>query len=182
MSRVTTLPRGRALTRHDLDAMPDDGYRYELIDGALIVTPAPSWRHQAVSAGLFLVLTRACPTDLRVLYAPVDVALADDTVMQPDLLVARRTDFGERDLPTAPLLAAEVLSPSTRRIDLTLKRSRFEEAGCRSYWVVDPEEPSLTAWQLVHGTYVRVADVSGDEEFAATEPYEVLVVPSTLLG
>jgi Uma2 family endonuclease len=54
----------------------------------------------------------------------MDVVLADDTVLQPDALVARRSDLSERDLPAAPLLAVEVLSPSTRHIDLTLKRSR----------------------------------------------------------
>lgn len=134
-----------------------------------------------MSAGLFQALVSSCPADLRVLYAPLDVTLADDTVMQPDLLVARKVDFGERDLPAAPLLAVEILSPSTRRIDLTLKRSRFEAAGCPSYWVVDPDRPSLTVWQLVDGAYVQVADVSGEEQFAATEPYDVVVVPAELL-
>lgn len=129
-----------------------------------------------------LVLTRACPADLRVLYAPLDVAIADDTVLQPDLIVARRSDFGERDLPVAPLLAIEVLSPTTRRVDLTLKRSRYETAGCLSYWVIDPDRPALTAWQLVDGAYVQVADVTGDEEYAATAPYHVTLAPAELLG
>jgi Uma2 family endonuclease len=58
--------------------------------------------------------------------------------------IPRRSDLTDRDLPTAPLLAVEVLSASTRRIDLMLKRSRYEAAGCPSYWVVDPGEASLT--------------------------------------
>jgi len=132
MGTVTTLPRRRALTRDDLDAMPDDGHRYELIDGALIVTPAPSPRHQIVLAELNDVLRRACPADLLVLFAPLDVALDESSVLQPDLLVARRSALTERDLSSAPLLAVEVLSPSTRRIDLTLKRSRYEAARCPS--------------------------------------------------
>ena len=109
MDAVTTLPRGRPLTRDDLESMPDDGHRYELIDGSLIVTPAPSVDHQRVLAALHLLLHAACPPDLEVLFAPVDVALAEDTVMQPDLLVARRRDLTQRDLPRAPALAVEVI-------------------------------------------------------------------------
>ncbi len=181
METVTTLPRGRAFTRDDLDAMPDDGHRYELIDGTLVVTPAPSIRHQSVSGALYLLLAEGRPSELAVFFAPLDVALAEDTVMQPDLLVAHRGDFTERDLPRAPLLAIEVLSPSTRRVDLTLKRARFEAAGCESYWVVDPDEPSLTAWQLGKSGYAEVANVSGDEEFHTTTPYDVTVCPARLL-
>ena len=140
MEAVTTLPRSRPLTRADLDAMPDDGHRYELIDGTLIVTPAPGLAHQCAVGELHLLLRSACPQELQVL-APFDVALGADTVMQPDLLLARRRDWTQRDLPTAPVLAIEVLSPSTRRVDLTLKRSRLETAGCQCYWVVDPDVP-----------------------------------------
>jgi len=181
MGTVTTLPRSRPLTRRDLDSMPDDGHRYELIDGCLVVTPAPSPRHQIVVAALVRRLSSACPDDLRVLMAPLDVALADDTVVQPDVLVGRRDDFTERDLPVAPLLAVEVLSPSTRRVDMTLKRARYEAAGCRSYWVVDPDQPSLTAWDLRDGGYVESAHVTGDDEFVAELPYVVRVRASRLL-
>ncbi len=101
--------------------------------------------------------------------------------MQPDLLVARRVDFTTRDLPVAPLLAVEILSPSTRRFDLMLKRSRLEAAGCASYWVVDPHRPSLVAWDLRDGVYVEVANVSGDEVFRATRPFDVAVIPADLI-
>jgi Uma2 family endonuclease len=174
-------PRGGTFTRADLDAMPDDGHRYELIDGVLIVTPAPSNLHQTTSVGLTVLLHAACPPDLKLLHAPFDVVLGENTVLQPDLLVARRADFTERDLPKAPLLAVEILSPSTRRFDLMLKRSRLEAAGCESYWVVDPEEPSLVAWDLRDGTYVEVGKAVGEEEFRATRPFEVCVVPGELI-
>jgi Uma2 family endonuclease len=183
MEAVTTLPRGRALTVADLAAMPDDGHRYELIDGALIVTPSPSLRHQAASLELSVLLHAACPSDLRVLAAPFDVVLGDDTGVRPDLLVARRGDFTERNLPVAPLLAVEILSPSTRLIDLELKRARFERARVASYWVVDPELPTtLVAWELRDGVYVQVADVSGDKPWTASAPYSVTVVPNALLA
>ena len=181
MGTVTTLPRGRALARDDLESMPDDGHRYELIDGTLIVTPAPSLRHQRIVVNLVVALHRERPADLEVLVAPFDVALTEDTIMQPDLLVARRIDFTDRDLPVAPLLAVEVLSPSTRRVDLTLKRSRYEAAGCPSYWAIDPDEPSLTAWRLEDGEYVEDAHVDRNEEYAATRPYAVTITAARLL-
>jgi Uma2 family endonuclease len=181
---TTWLPRSRPLTRADLDALreegAEDGHRYELIDGVLVVTPSPSREHQQVLGRLFMLLSPACPDDQEVLFAPFDVTLSDDTVMQPDLLVARREDFTSRDLPTAPLLAVEVLSPSTRRFDLTLKRSRYEAARAGSYWVVDPIEVTLTAWDLVDGRYVQVADVRGEEPYEASRPFPVTVVPAQL--
>ena len=182
MVTMTTLSAASPFTRADLAAMPDDGRRHELIDGILVVTPSPSRAHQHVLARLHLVMARACPDDLEILFAPFDIALADDTVMQPDLLVARRVDFTDRDLPAAPLLAVEILSPSTRRVDLTLKRSRYEAAGTPSYWVIDPDGPTLTVWELHDGAYVEVAHVTDDEEWTASRPFPVTIVPATLRG
>jgi len=76
------------------------------------------------------------------------------------------------------LLVVKVLSPSTRLIDLNVKRAAYERAGVASYWVVDPVELHLTAWELPEGRY---ADVSGDEAWAATSPYDVTIVPSRLI-
>lgn len=176
------LPRGRSLTRADLDRMPDDGHRYELIDGVLIVSPAPRIRHQDVVAEMYVLLRTACPSDLKVLFAPVDVAIADDTVMQPDLLVARRADFTERDLPTAPVLAIEVLSPSTRAFDLLLKKDRLQRAGCAHYWVVDPDLLAITTWQLVDGVYAESGTATGAETLSLTEPFAIEVRPASLVS
>lgn len=176
------LPYGRELTRADLDKAPDDGHRYELIDGVLIVSPAPRVRHQRVSLGLLRVLDDACPAELTLLYAPVDVVLADDTVIQPDLLVAPTNAFTETELPTAPLLAVEVLSPSTRGVDLLLKKERLQRAGCPHYWVVDPDGPSVVAWHLVDGAYQEVARVNGTATFAVEAPFAVTFTPASLLA
>lgn len=172
---------GQPLTRADLDRMPDDGHRYELVDGALLVTPAPAHIHQRIVSNLVVLLKLACPPELEALVAPFDVVLSADTVLQPDLLVAARADFTKRDLPMAPLLAVEVLSPSTRRIDLMLKFSRFEAAGCAAYWVVDPDTPSLIAWELQDGAYTQVAKVTGTEPARLTSPFDVTVVPADLI-
>jgi len=184
MDAVQLLPWSRPLTRADFDKLrdtyADDGHRYELVDGVLVATPTPGFAHQEVSGELLMLLGQARPADVMVLHAPFDVALSDDTVMQPDLLVAPRADFTHRDLPVPPLLAVEITTPNTARLDLTLKRSRFEGAGVASYWVVDPIEMTLTAWDLEGGRYVEVAQVCGDETFTAVHPFTVDIVPALL--
>lgn len=181
MGVVTTLPRSRPLTWRDLQQMPDDGHRYELLDGSLLVTPAPVSAHQRAVVRLIMVLAPACPEDLEVFTAPFDVRLAEDTVLQPDVLVARRSDVTRANLPAAPVLAVEVLAPSTRLIDLNLKKARYEAAGCPSYWVVDPDVPSITAWQVRSGSYVQARQVAGDDAFEVDLPFPVGVVPSGLV-
>lgn len=114
MASMTLTARG-PITMAERDAIPDDGRRHELIDGALYVTPAPGTSHQDVLGNLYLVMRAACPQPLKVMLAPYDVVLADDTVVEPDLLVADRADFTRKNLPSAPLLAVEIASPSTRR-------------------------------------------------------------------
>jgi len=107
--------------------------------------------------------------------------LADDTVIQPDLLVAPNADYTDRDLPVAPMLAIEVLSPSTRGIDLLLKKDRLLRAGCAHYWVVDPDEPSIVAWALTDGAYHEAARASGEQTFSVTEPFAFSVAPDDLV-
>lgn len=186
MTTMTTemrgLPRGRALTRADLAEMPDDGHRYELLDGVLVVSPAPRFRHQDAVVRLAHRLFSACPPDLAVLTAPFDVVLAEDTVIQPDLLVAARSEFTERDLPGAPLLAVEVLSPSIRSIDLLLKKDRLERAGCAHYWVVDADEPSIIVWSLADGAYRQSAHIVGDELHTFDAPFPLAFAPADLVG
>jgi hypothetical protein len=100
-------------TVHDLEGMPDDGRRYELIDGELLVSPAPGLRHQTVGLRLYRVLDDACPDDLYVLTAPFAVQTDISNEVQPDVLVARFDELTEKNLPAAPVLAVEVLSTSS---------------------------------------------------------------------
>lgn len=181
MTTMASLPQGRPLTRADLESVPDDGHRYELVDGALVVTPAPSPRHQWVVTRLLALLVEGCPNDLMVFAASLDVALDETTNMQPDLLVARRSDLTDRNLAAPPQLAVEVLSPSTRLIDLNLKHARYAAAGCPAYWVIDPDGPSLLAWELLDGRYTEVAHVRDDDTFLATLPFDIAVTPARLL-
>lgn len=181
MSGVETLPFGQPLTVADMETMPDDGHRYELLDGVLVVSPSPSVPHQRVVGALHLLLHAARPDGFEVFVAPLDVVLADDTMVVPDLIVTELIENPGKRIPAPPLLAIEVLSPSSRGFDLVLKRNRLEEAGIPSYWVVDPLHPRLIAWDFHDGRYVEVADVSGDETFTATNPYPVVVTPNALI-
>jgi Uma2 family endonuclease len=179
------LDRG-AFFQDDLDAMPNDGRRYEIIDGTLIVSAAPGRLHQRAVGRIFRLLDDACPPELEVLVAPFSVALSVNTVIQPDVLAASRSRLTDKDLHGVPELAVEVLSPSTRLIDLHVKLERLDRAGCPSFWVVDPcaraAEASLTVWQLSAAKrYVVVAEVTGEQEFHATLPYPVTVVPAALV-
>ncbi|MGH3825138.1 MAG: Uma2 family endonuclease [Pseudonocardiaceae bacterium] len=110
------------------------------------------------------------------------------TALQPDVLVARHADLlavdGGKFLAEPPVLAVEVLSPSTRRIDRLSKLSAYEEAGVASYWLVDPdpETPSLHALDLVNGRYVEVGCPSGTHSWQAQRPFTVTVVPADLVA
>jgi Uma2 family endonuclease len=184
MSVMTpVIPHGRPFTVDDLEGMPDDGNRYELIDGMLHVSPCPVPRHQVVVGEVYYLLRTACPRGLLALFAPMDVQPDRETSLQPDILVARASDFGPRNLPAAPLLAVEVLSSSTRLYDLNTKRFAYEKMGVPSYWIIDPTQPcAVTAFVLDDtGVYQQVAHVEGDEDFVATLPFPVTIVPARLL-
>jgi Uma2 family endonuclease len=176
---------GAPFTRAELDRLPDDGWRHELIDGALVMTPSPSYRHQTIVPQLWTLLRQAAPDGFAVVIGPYDVEVTRPDgsvqVFVPDLVVARMSDITNRQLPVAPLLAVEVQSPSTRRIDLGRKFAAFEAAGVTSYWVVDQAGPRLRAWGLRDGGYVEVADVGPDESWAASLPFEVVVRPGELV-
>lgn len=183
MTEPIGLAEGRPFTVHDLEAMPDDGRRYELIDGMLLVTPAPGWSHQEMSASLCRVLHAACPPELRVLPAPFAVRTAPTTEVQPDVLVARYADLTEACLPVAPLLAAEVLSRSTQLGDRNTKKAHYERLGVESYWLLDPIQPgALEVYELdAHGPYQLTAKVSGEQVHVASRPFPVSVCPARLL-
>jgi Uma2 family endonuclease len=177
------VAEGRPFTVHDLEAMPDDGHRYELIDGMLIVTPAPGWSHQQSSGALFVALWNACAPEFRVLSAPFGVRTSVRNELQPDILVARYVDLTPKNLSVAPVLAVEVLSESTALNDLNNKKAAYERMGAASYWVVDPEPPGgLTVFELnSQGRYRQVASVCGEEKFATDRPFPIIIVPARLL-
>lgn len=180
---VEALP----FTVDDLDAMPDDGYRRELLDGVLIVSPAPVWAHQEVVRMLAVVVDAALPPDLRVVHAPFEWRASQKSMLQPDILVARYEALvavpGSRYLEEPPLLAVEVLSPTTRRIDRLSKLSAYQDAGVRAFWMVDPDPdtPSITVMELVDGRYSKAANIPADGEWKAEQPFPVTLRPADLV-
>jgi Uma2 family endonuclease len=132
----------RQWTFDDLEDLPDDGNRYEIIDGELFVTPSPVWPHQQAIAEVYLLLRiflQRVPVGFAY-FAPADVVFSPRRAVQPDLFVVppvegkRPTSFGAvRRL----LLAVEILSPSSARADRVAKRMLFRDEGVAEYWVVD---------------------------------------------
>jgi Uma2 family endonuclease len=181
MTVTTGLPFGRPLTIDDLETLPDDGHRYELLDGTLLVSPAPGWSHQDVVGRIYIELMNARTPDHRVLLAPFAVTFGTrDTELQPDVLVARYGDLTPKTLPAAPLLAVEVRSPSTALVDLNLKKAAYERFGVESYWIIDPDTPSVLAHDLVDGVYTEVARAIGDQTIQLDRPFPIAVNPAQL--
>ena len=177
---MSVMATGNLLTRADLDALPDDGLRHELIDGAFVMTPAPGVPHQRFTFALARALHAAAEgTGLDVLPAPLDVVLGPN-VVEPDIIVAPHTAFTERDLPTAPLLAVEVRSSSTGWLDEGRKRTLYEESGVASYWLVDPDTPAITILELLNGRYEQVATAHGDQTIEVTAPFPISLNPAVL--
>jgi len=164
---TTTENPARRWTYADYCRIPDDGRRHEIIDGRHFVNPAPSPYHQVVAGRLFYELMRLVEKTSRgrVIGAPLDVHLGPGTIVQPDIVVMRpRTAsiIGPKKLTGVPDLLVEVLSPSNRTYDRRTKRGRYERAGVREYWIVDPEQHVVEQLVLRNGSY-RDAIVVADQ-------------------
>jgi Uma2 family endonuclease len=150
-------PQGR-WTYADYAALPDDGNRYEIIAGVLYMTPAPGTGHQSVSARLvtFLVTHVEFAGLGRVFAAPVDVELAPDTVVQPDIVVVLSANL-HRITPSriigAPDLVVEILSPGTAGYDRREKQDAYARSGVGEYWIVDPGAQTVELLTLDQGGY-----------------------------
>ena len=154
-------------TYEDYLNAPEDK-RYELLDGELVMTPAPGERHQSVSAllGSKLVLFAYESSLGRVYFAPFDVVLSDVDVVQPDLLfVSNERDhiITPANIQGAPDLVVEILSPSTAERDKTFKRALYANHGVNEYWMVDPTAKDITVLLLGERGY-EVVDTYGEGE------------------
>jgi Uma2 family endonuclease len=130
--------------------LPDDGNRYEVVYGELLVTPAPRLRHQLLVSRLFLPLGTYLADEPvgMVLTSPADISWGRDVLVQPDLFVAPFAEArtGDWSRLRSLLLVIEVLSPSTTRADRFTKRRRYQEAGVPLYWVVDGTQQHVEVW------------------------------------
>lgn len=172
MAPATTPTR---LTYNDLLDLPDDGKRYELIDGELFVNPSPITRHQRIARILLVRLDNYFTTygGGEVFGTPFDVVFSDDIVVQPDLMVIqseRASIIGPKNIQGAPNLCIEVLSDSTRRRDEIDKRKLYERGGVDEYWIVDPELELVKIYRRAGAAFERVAEISTETGGKITTP------------
>jgi len=165
MSRFDRLPP-RDLTYDDYVGLPDDGRRYEILDGELEVSPAPAPKHQGVSANLLvMLLTHVQERGLgRVYHAPIDVILARDSIVQPDLVfvtAGRESIVTERGIEGPPDLAIEILSPWSVRRDRVAKAELYARYEVRHYWIVDPVAQKIEMYEPEGAVYGLVATHEG---------------------
>jgi Uma2 family endonuclease len=156
---TTTL--SNAFTVDDLESMPDDGRRYELIGGAIVMTPAPEPVHQRVSGGLYSLISAACPPGHEVFYSPIDFDVPGGQRVEPDIIVVPDASVGDRRLSGPALLVVEIVSPGSVVNDLVTKRDVYAHAGVPAYWIVDPHRGHLLALRLTDGVYETYADSLG---------------------
>ncbi|HEU5434498.1 MAG TPA: Uma2 family endonuclease [Thermomicrobiales bacterium] len=151
----------------DLLALPDDGRRYEIIEGELFEMPAPSWAHAIVIANLILLIgpiVRALGGQIAT--APLDVFFPGADPVQPDILEVLpdgKARPSRRGLEGQPDLVIEVLSPSNREHDLLTKRALYARAGVREYWLIDPDARRIGVLALDRDAFHLVQSATGDD-------------------
>lgn len=149
---------GTAFTIADLEAKPDDDRRYELIGGAIVVTPALEPVHQRVSRRLLRLIEDACPPGHEAFSAPIDYDLPRGQRVQPDIVVGPDGSVGPKRLAGPALLVVEIVSPGSRTNDLVTKPAVYADAGVQAYWVIDPEAEQFLSYRIVDDSYELVVD------------------------
>lgn len=171
----------------DLDALPDDGFRRELMDGLLVVSPPPVLGHQLASGNLHAILHAAKQPGQSVLAAPFGLRISDKTQFEPDLAVVDRAAVTGAVLTTPPVLVVEILSPSTASYDRRDKADAYAGFGVQRFWLVDPRKATLSITELRldrsdprNPTYVSVQVAA--ERFHTESPFRVAFDVADLLA
>jgi Uma2 family endonuclease len=154
----TSGPKQGSWTYDDYAALPDDGHRYEIMNGVLLMAPAPGWAHQdAVFRFGFHLFNHVESVGLgKMLLAPFDVVLAANKVVQPDVFVVLNEHMGRLTpsrLIGSPDLVVEIRSPGTATYDRLSKYEAYEQAGVPEYWLADPRTRSVEVLVLQDGKY-----------------------------
>lgn len=181
---MATAPR---LTADDLLAMPDDGNRYELLDGEVYQLNPPVLKHQYISAGLMGWLLRARGAGYGVVFhAPVGVVFPDGSKAEPDLvfvLSAHRSILADDAVRGVPDFIVEIISPSTRQRDVTVKYRIYERNGVPHYWVCDPDAETIVAYALgADGRYRQAASWGRDDTLVCPLFPEITQPAAELFG
>ena len=160
------------LNYEDYCLLPNNGKRYEIVDGELFVTPSPWQRHQLVLANLLYYLTDFVKKrDLGKVYpAPFDVVFSEYDVVEPDVVYVSKAHASvvtEKNIQGAPDLVVEVLSDGTARIDRTTKLKLYARNGVAEYWVIDPVAYSAEIYRLVSGGYELAAQLDSSQSLTS---------------
>jgi Uma2 family endonuclease len=162
------------LTYDDYVKLPDDGKRYEIIDGELFANPAPVPTHQFIIANImaaFVSYSRVHGG--RAAGAPIDVLLGEGQIVQPDVVFIkndRAPIIGAKNIQGPPHIVVEVLSDGTRRNDEIKKRKLYESAGVDEYWVVDPEPELVKIYRAKGREYTQAAEINTEDGGDITSP------------
>lgn len=154
----------------DFCALPDDGKRYEILDGALCMSPSPGTPHQRVSLRLARLLADHVEDRQlgEVFIAPFDVLLAEHDIVEPDLIfvaTAREAIVTDKHIRGIPDLLIEIVSPSRPEVDVRDKRAVYARCGVPWYWLVAPTERRLTELELKGDAYRVNVESTGDSTF-----------------
>jgi Uma2 family endonuclease len=172
-------------TEDEYFALPETVWpRIELLDGALLMTPAPRTDHQRCQRNLAVLLAYAVPDDWDVIEV-ANVRLAPSRILIPDVVVATRADFVTMFEPSEVALVVEIVSPSSRSTDRVLKRNLYAEAGIAWYLLVELQgehAPEVIAYRRKDGVYVEHARAHAGQELRLDEPVEVAFDPARLLS
>jgi Uma2 family endonuclease len=172
-------------TYEDLQHIPPDRNRYEIVDGELFVSPSPITLHQRIVTNLAAQLWQHVRKHRlgEVFVAPLDVVFTFSTVLEPDLIFVsepRRRIIGEKNLAGPPDLVVEVLSESTAKLDLEIKPKQYALYGVSEFWRVDPSEKTLEVFRLKEGEYDLVTSLGFDDSL--TSPlFPGLILPVSSL-
>lgn len=155
----------RPLTYDDYAQIPDDGRRWEVLDGNPYVNPAPGSDHQRKSRRLLHALEAWFePRGGEVFYAPIDVLLGPNDVCQPDLVVVTDpSQVSPRGIEGAPTLLVEIASPATRNYDRITKSRRYAERGVAHYWILDPELGSIDCYRNSESRWESIGNFRRDQ-------------------
>jgi len=173
------------LTYDDYAALPNDGRRYELHEGEISVTPAPSPRHQKAIVNLIVVLDQHVKARRigEIYVSPIDCILSNVTVVQPDIVyvdIERLASITRRGVEGAPTLAIEVLSPSTADVDRRTKLQLYAKHAMQYYWIVDIDARVIEAYRLTEGHYGPIGKLVGSLPIALP-PFSDLILDPVLI-
>ena len=155
---VSVLKEKVRFTYEDYVSLPDDGKRYQVIEGDIYMVPAPAPGHQDIARRLVILLNEFVERHKlgRVYFAPCDVILSEEDIVQPDIFFIsseREHIIIERNIQGAPDLVIEILSHFTAKLDRTAKLKLYERSGVKEYWLVDPDREEMEVLTLKRGSY-----------------------------